>query len=108
MRRGVGWSKHRWVASTPLSHLNLGRLALRPLAASAATAQLPVPRISDLFRQFSFLCNLSKRGLMCLWRGKPDAGGMMVSNSIFNEKFLRLTAEAVSLVREVVVFLLLS
>ena len=45
---------------------------------------------------------------MCLWRGKPDAGGMMVSNSIFNEKFLRLTAEAVSLVREVVVFLLLS
>ena len=29
-----GWSKHRWVASTPLSHLNLARLALRPLAAS--------------------------------------------------------------------------
>ena len=108
VRRGGGWSKHRWVASTPLSHLNLGRLALRPLAASAATAQLPVPRISDLFRHFSFLCNLSKRGLMCLWRGRPNADGMMVSNSIFNEKFLRLTAEAVSLVGEVVVFLLLS
>ena len=44
---GGGWSKHRWVASTPLSHLNLGRLALRPLAASTATAQLPVTQISD-------------------------------------------------------------
>ena len=45
---GGGWSKHRWVASTPLSHLNLGRLALRPLAASTARAQLPVTQISDL------------------------------------------------------------
>ena len=41
-----GWSKHRWVASTPLSHLNLDRLALRPLAASASGSQLPATQIS--------------------------------------------------------------
>ena len=41
-----GWSKHRWVASTPLSHLNLARLALRPLAASASGSQLPATQIS--------------------------------------------------------------
>ena len=41
-----GWAKHRWVASTPLSHLNLARLALRPLAASASGSQLPATQIS--------------------------------------------------------------
>ena len=104
---GGGWSKHRWVASTPLSHLNLGRLALRPLAASTARAQLPVTQISDLC-----LHRISQEMNWKTWTGffydreRPGVEGCDRANPDSRSVFCVLLLRQFLLWGEVVVFLL--
>ena len=104
---GGGWSKHRWVASTPLSHLNLGRLALRPLAASTARAQLPVTQISDLC-----LHRIPREMNWKTWTGffydreRPGVEGCDRANPDSRSVFCVLLLRQFLLWGEVVVFLL--